>query len=40
MGRMFALHEVPDVRDVGDPRASPDLNRYAAREHHTPPRAG
>ena len=40
MGRMFALHQVPDVRDVGDPHARPDLNRYAVREHHTPARAG
>ena len=40
MGRMFALPEVPDVRDVGDPRASPDLNRYAAREPRAPARAG
>ena len=33
MARMFALPEVPDVRDVGDPGESPDLNRYAACEH-------
>lgn len=37
---MFASHEVPDVRDVGDPRESPDLDRYAAREHRAPARAG
>ena len=40
MGRMLALPEVPDVRDVGGPRESPDVNRYAAREHRLPARTG
>ena len=40
MARMFALPEVPDVRGVVGPRASPDLNRYVAREHRAPARAG
>ena len=40
MGRMFALLEVRDVRDGDDPRKSPDLSRYAMREHRAPARAG
>ena len=40
MGRMSALFEVRDVRDGGDPRESPDLSRYATREHRAPARAG
>ena len=40
MARMFTLHEVRDVRDVGDPRESPDLSRYATREPRAPARAG
>ena len=40
MGRMLSLLEVRDVRDGGDPRKSPDLSRYATREHRAPARAG
>ena len=40
MARMLALPEVPDVRGVGDPRESPDLNRHVARGHRAPARPG
>ena len=37
---MFALHEAPDVRDVGDPHALANLNHDAARERRAAACAG